>query len=73
MANNVLQGYVTRICEIYIDDVLLFGTTDDEYIDNTRNSTRYADFSYLHVLLMVAASSSLTGANCHPLQRVVKL
>ncbi len=36
MANNVLQGYVTRICEIYIDDVLLFGTTDDEYIDNTR-------------------------------------
>jgi len=36
MANNVLQGYVTRICEIYIDYVLLFGTTDDEYIDNTR-------------------------------------
>ena len=37
MANNVLQGYVTRICEIYIDDVLLFGTTDDEYkIDKTR-------------------------------------
>ena len=36
MPNNVLQGYVTRICEIYIDDVLLFGTTDDEYIDNTR-------------------------------------
>ncbi len=36
MANNVLQGYVTRICEIYIDDILLFGTTDDEYIDNTR-------------------------------------
>jgi len=36
MANSVLQGYVTRICEIYIDDVLLFGTTDDEYIDNTR-------------------------------------
>jgi hypothetical protein len=36
MANNVLQGYVTRICEIYIDDVLLFGTNDDEYIDNTR-------------------------------------
>jgi len=28
MANNVLQGYITRICEIYIDD--------DAYIDNTR-------------------------------------
>ena len=27
MANNVLAGYVTRICEIYIDD---------EYLDNTR-------------------------------------
>jgi len=36
MANNVLQGYVTRICEIYIDDVLLIVTTDDEYIDKTR-------------------------------------
>ncbi len=36
MANNVLQGYVTRICEIYIDDVLLFGTTNNEYIGNTR-------------------------------------
>jgi len=36
MANNVLQGCVTRICEIYIDDVLLFGTTDDEYVDSSR-------------------------------------
>ena len=36
MANNVLAGYVTRICEIYIDDVLIHGSTDNEYIDNTR-------------------------------------
>jgi hypothetical protein len=36
MANKVLAGYVTRICEIYIDDVLLFGTTDNEYLGNTR-------------------------------------
>ena len=36
MANKVLAGYVTRICEIYIDDVLLFGTTDHEYLSNTR-------------------------------------
>jgi len=35
MANKVLAGYVTRICEIYIDDVTLFGATDDEYLDNT--------------------------------------
>jgi hypothetical protein len=45
MANNVLQGYVTYICEIYIDDVLLFGTTDDEYIDNTRK-VQYCIYSY---------------------------
>ena len=32
MANKVLAGYVIRICEIYIDDVLLFGTTDNEYL-----------------------------------------
>jgi hypothetical protein len=36
MSNKVLAGYVTRICEIYIDDVLLFGATDDEYLDDTR-------------------------------------
>ena len=36
MGNKVLAGYVTRICEIYIDDVLLFGTTDNEYLSNTR-------------------------------------
>ena len=35
MAKKVLAGYVTRICEIYIDDVLLFVATDDEYLDNT--------------------------------------
>ena len=36
MANNVLAGYVTRICEIYTDDVLIHGSTDEEYLDNTR-------------------------------------
>ena len=36
MANNVLAGYVTRICKIYIDDILIHGSTDDEYVDNTR-------------------------------------
>jgi hypothetical protein len=36
MANKVLAGYVTCICERYIDDVLLFGTTDNEYLGNTR-------------------------------------
>jgi hypothetical protein len=31
MSSKVLAGYVTRICEIYIDDVLIHGSTDDEY------------------------------------------
>ena len=35
MASNVLAGYVTRICEIHIDDVLVRGATN-EYLDNTR-------------------------------------
>ena len=29
-------GYVTRICEIYIDDLLVNGRTDDELLDNLR-------------------------------------
>jgi hypothetical protein len=33
MVNKVLAGYVTRICERYIDDVLMHGSTDDEYLD----------------------------------------
>ena len=36
MANKVLADYVTCICEIYIDDVLIHGSTDNEYIDNSR-------------------------------------
>ena len=36
MANKVLAGYVTRICEIFIDDVLIHGPTDNEYLGNTR-------------------------------------
>ena len=36
MANKVLAGYVTRICEIYIDDLLVRGRTDDELLDNLR-------------------------------------
>jgi hypothetical protein len=35
MADTVLTGYVTRICELYIDDVLIHGSTDNEYVDNT--------------------------------------
>ena len=34
MVNKVLAGHVTRICEIYIDDLLVHGRTDDELLDN---------------------------------------
>ena len=37
MANKVLAGYVTRICEIYIDDLLVHGRTDDELLDSLPN------------------------------------
>jgi hypothetical protein len=40
MANKVLAGYVTRIWEIYIDDVLFFGATENEYLDNSRKVHR---------------------------------
>ena len=36
MANTVLAGYVTSICEIYIDDALIHGSTNNEYVDYTR-------------------------------------
>jgi len=36
MANKVLAGYFTRICEIYIDDVLIHGPSDNVYLGNTR-------------------------------------
>ena len=34
MANKVLAGTLTLT--LYIDDVLIHGSTDDEYIDNSR-------------------------------------
>jgi len=30
------NSYVTSICDIYIDDVLIHGPTDNEYLGNTR-------------------------------------
>ena len=32
ISNKVLAGYVIRICEICIDDILVHGATDDEYV-----------------------------------------
>jgi len=36
IANKVLVAYVTNICEVYIDDVLIHGDSDRTYLSNTR-------------------------------------
>jgi hypothetical protein len=36
MQNKVLNGLVYDICEIYINDVLIHGKTDPEFLLNTR-------------------------------------
>jgi len=36
MQNKVLNGLVHEICEIYIDDVLLHGKTDAEFLRTVR-------------------------------------
>jgi len=36
IANKVLVGYVTNICEVYIDDVLIHGESDQAFLSNTR-------------------------------------
>ena len=38
MANIVFAGYVTRICDIYIDDVLIHGPTDNDYLGTGKAS-----------------------------------
>ena len=36
MANVVLVGIIYTICELYIDDVFVFGSNDDEFLCNLR-------------------------------------
>ena len=37
MAQSVLEGLIYDICEVYIDDVLIYGRDEDEYISNLRS------------------------------------
>ena len=34
MANTVLQGLIYNICDLYIDDIIIYGTTEEEFLQN---------------------------------------
>ena len=34
--SSALHGFIFNICEVYIDDKLIFGTNEDTFLDNTR-------------------------------------
>ncbi len=36
MARMVLCGLLYKVLELYLDDIIVYGTTEDEYIDNLR-------------------------------------
>lgn len=36
MASDVLAGLVFVICEIYLDDIIIYATGNDEFVDRTR-------------------------------------
>ena len=36
MQTEVLGGLVGSICEVYIDDIIIYGSTEEEFIDNLR-------------------------------------
>ena len=37
MAEYVLHGLIYIICEVYIDDLLIYGRTEDEFLRNVKN------------------------------------
>ena len=36
LATCVLVGLIYQICELYIDDIIVHGKTEDEFVDNLR-------------------------------------
>ena len=36
MAQHVLEGLLYDLCEVYIDDVLMDGSNEEEYVSNLR-------------------------------------
>ena len=37
MGIHVLHGLIYSICEVYIDDMLIFGSNEDYFLANTRS------------------------------------
>jgi len=35
MGVHVLNGLIYNICEVYIDDMLIFGSKDEAFLENT--------------------------------------
>ena len=33
---NALEGLLYKCCEVYIDDIIIYGTTEEEFLDNLR-------------------------------------
>jgi hypothetical protein len=36
MVTRVLNGLVHNICEVYVDDIIVYAQTEEEFVDNTR-------------------------------------
>jgi hypothetical protein len=36
MANTVLTDLVYSICEVYLDDIIIYGSSEEEYLDNLK-------------------------------------
>jgi hypothetical protein len=47
MQNKILKGLVYEVCEIYIDDVLIHGKSDPEFLYNTRCVFDLAEVEYV--------------------------
>ena len=49
MATQVLDGFVHAICELYIDDCIVFGSTEDDYL--TRLEQVFQRFEEKNIIL----------------------
>ena len=46
IGDTVLGGLIHQICELYIDDVIIYGETYEEYLENIEKVlTRFAEYN----------------------------